>query len=93
MLCGNPEEVIEQLRAYEATGVDQVSFGFPATSSHEDALECIETFGKHVIPEFDKDPVHSTTHYRNTAVKPQLDLPTLPCRRRPRSTGRDRPRR
>jgi hypothetical protein len=31
-----------------------------------------------VIPEFDKDPVHSTTHYRRTAVKPTLDLATLP---------------
>jgi alkanesulfonate monooxygenase SsuD/methylene tetrahydromethanopterin reductase-like flavin-dependent oxidoreductase (luciferase family) len=66
MLCGDPEEVIRQLKAYEETGVDQVAFGFPNDLEHEEALECIETFGKYVIPEFDKDPVHSTDHYRNT---------------------------
>lgn len=68
MLCGNPEEVCEQLKAYERTGVDQVAFGVPNNLSHEDALECIELFGTRVIPEFDKDPVHSTTRYRDTAL-------------------------
>ena len=68
MLCGDPEEVIGQLRIYEATGVDQVSFGFPGALNYDDTLELIETFGKHVIPEFDKDPVHSTTHFRRTAT-------------------------
>jgi alkanesulfonate monooxygenase SsuD/methylene tetrahydromethanopterin reductase-like flavin-dependent oxidoreductase (luciferase family) len=68
LLCGSPEEVCEQIAAYERTGVDQVSFGFPNSLSHEEALECIELFGTKVIPEFDKDPVHSTTGYRATAV-------------------------
>jgi alkanesulfonate monooxygenase SsuD/methylene tetrahydromethanopterin reductase-like flavin-dependent oxidoreductase (luciferase family) len=68
MLCGNPEEVCEQLAAYERTGVDQVAFGFPNNLSHDDALECIELFGTRVIPEFDKDPVHSTTRYRDAAL-------------------------
>ena len=72
MLCGDPEEVIGQLRIYEATGVDQVSFGVPGALSYDDTLELIETFGKHVIPEFDKDPVHSTTHFRRTA-KPKFE--------------------
>ena len=67
LLCGTPDEVCEQLKAYEQTGVDQVSFGFPSHLSHDDAMECIELFGTKVIPEFDKDPVHRTTHYRNTA--------------------------
>ena len=40
---------------------------FPGHLSHDDALECIEPFGKYVIPEFDKDPVHSTTRYRDSA--------------------------
>ena len=68
MLCGSPEEVCEQLKAYERTGVDQVAFGFPNHLSHDDALECIELFGTQVIPEFDKDPVHSTTRYRDAAL-------------------------
>jgi alkanesulfonate monooxygenase SsuD/methylene tetrahydromethanopterin reductase-like flavin-dependent oxidoreductase (luciferase family) len=68
MLCGNPEEVVQQLGAYEETGVDQVVFGFPNDLSHDEALECIELFGTHVIPEFDHDPVHSTTRYRQAAI-------------------------
>ena len=39
---------------------------------HEKVLSSIEMFGKYVIPEFDKDPVHSTTHYRRTA-KPKFE--------------------
>ena len=60
------------MRIYDATGVDQVSFGVPGALSYDDTLELIETFGKHVIPEFDKDPVHSTTHFRRTA-KPKFE--------------------
>ncbi len=71
LLCGNPDEVIEQLKIYEQTGVDQVSFGMPGNLAYDDVLELIETFGKYVIPAFDKDPVHSTTHHRNTA-KPKF---------------------
>ena len=63
LLCGTPDEVCEQLKAYEQTGVDQVAFGFPNDLSHEDAMECIELFGTKMIPEFDKDPVHSTNRY------------------------------
>ena len=68
MLCGTPEEVCEQLKAYEQTGVDQISFGFPNHLTHDEAMECIELFGTKVIPEFDKDPVHSTTRYRDSAL-------------------------
>ena len=64
LLCGTPEEVCEQLELYERTGVDQVAFGFPNDLSHDEARECIELFGERVIPEFDRDPVHSTTRYR-----------------------------
>jgi alkanesulfonate monooxygenase SsuD/methylene tetrahydromethanopterin reductase-like flavin-dependent oxidoreductase (luciferase family) len=67
LLCGRPEEVVEQLKAYEETGVDQVVFGVPNDLSHDEALECIETFGTQVIPEFDRDPVHSTDRYRDSA--------------------------
>ncbi|HZQ84403.1 MAG TPA: LLM class flavin-dependent oxidoreductase [Acidimicrobiales bacterium] len=69
VLVGNPEEVCEQIaKGYSKVGVDQLVFGVPGDAvSHEEALECIEVFGKHVIPEFDKDPVHSTTRYRENA--------------------------
>lgn len=68
MLCGTPEEVCEQLEAYQTVGCDQVVFGFPPEGvTHEENLEMIELFGKIVIPEYDKDPVHSTTRARETA--------------------------
>ena len=69
LLCGTPEEVSEQIQAYSRVGVDQLVFGMPTDAlSHEEALECLEVFGKEVIPEFDRDLVHSTTHYREAAV-------------------------
>lgn len=83
ILCGNPAEVAEQVKAYEETGVDQVVFGMPADLAHEEALEIIETFGKKVIGEFDKDPVHRTTHQRAAAVKPSLDYPPPPMPAKP----------
>jgi hypothetical protein len=39
----------------------------------EVCTEALETFGRHVIPEYDKDPVHSTTRQREAqlpAVQP-----------------------
>jgi alkanesulfonate monooxygenase SsuD/methylene tetrahydromethanopterin reductase-like flavin-dependent oxidoreductase (luciferase family) len=62
---GTPEEAINTMRKYEAIGADQVSFGSlsddtPVTA----AIESVETFGKFVLPEFDKDPVHSTARQR-----------------------------
>ena len=68
MLCGTPEEVCEQVANYQSVGCDQLVFGFPPEGvTHEENLEMIELFGKVVIPEFDKDPVHSTTRARLTA--------------------------
>jgi alkanesulfonate monooxygenase SsuD/methylene tetrahydromethanopterin reductase-like flavin-dependent oxidoreductase (luciferase family) len=83
LLCGNPEEVAEQMKAYETTGVDQLVFGFPNDLAPDEALECIETFGKNVIPEFDKDPVHSTARYRQKAVAPKLSYPAPPMPPKP----------
>ena len=34
---------------------------------HEEVQEMLEIFGDQVIPEFDTDPVHSTTKYRAMA--------------------------
>jgi alkanesulfonate monooxygenase SsuD/methylene tetrahydromethanopterin reductase-like flavin-dependent oxidoreductase (luciferase family) len=69
LLCGTPEDVCEQLQNYVKTGVDQVVFGVPNHLSPDETIECLEMFGKQVIPEFDRDPVHSTTHYRDAARK------------------------
>jgi hypothetical protein len=34
----------------------------------ETCEEAVATFGKHVLPQFDKDPVHSTTRQREAQV-------------------------
>ena len=46
--------------------------------SHEETLEILEVFGKQVIPEFDKDPVHSTTRYRESATPKHPTRPPPP---------------
>ena len=69
MLCGTPDEVCEQVERYQSVGCDQVVFGLPGEAiEHEETLQMLELFGDQVIPEFDKDPVHSTTRYRENAV-------------------------
>ncbi|MCX7620892.1 MAG: LLM class flavin-dependent oxidoreductase [Acidimicrobiales bacterium] len=74
MLCGNPDEVCEQVERYQTVGCDQLVFGMPADGvAHEQVIEIIELFGTKVIPEFDTDPVHSTTRYRQQA-KPRYPM-------------------
>ena len=68
MAIGTPDEVTKTVERYAGTGADQLSFGMLSTSiSLENCQEAVETFGKHVLPQFDKDPVHSTTKQRLAA--------------------------
>lgn len=62
---GDPEEVAKTIERYVATGADQVSFGMLSSAIElETCQEAVATFGKHVIPQFDKDPEHSTARQR-----------------------------
>ena len=46
-----------------------MSFGALSDDTPFDAaVESIETFGKFVLPEFDHDPVHSTTRQREAQL-------------------------
>jgi len=75
LLCGSPEEVNEQIAKYQDVGCDQLVFGIPNEGfEHEEVLEMIELFGTKVIPNFDSDPVHSTTRYRENAVRKYPDF-------------------
>jgi alkanesulfonate monooxygenase SsuD/methylene tetrahydromethanopterin reductase-like flavin-dependent oxidoreductase (luciferase family) len=66
---GTPEEVAAAIAPYEAAGVDQVVFGLLSSSMNRElALEVVETFGTHVLPQFDKDPVHRTTRQREASA-------------------------
>ncbi len=67
IMVGNPEEVSEQLTAYSSVGCDQLVFGVPQDLYPDELMELIELFGDQVIPEHDRDRVHSTDRYRATA--------------------------
>jgi alkanesulfonate monooxygenase SsuD/methylene tetrahydromethanopterin reductase-like flavin-dependent oxidoreductase (luciferase family) len=75
ILCGEPDEVAEQVAKYQTVGCDQLVFGLPSDSMAEDEVyEMLELFGTKVIPQFDSDPVHSTTRYRDKAVRKYPDF-------------------
>jgi len=75
LLCGNPDEVNEQISKYQEVGCDQLVFGIPNEGfEHGEVLEMIELFGDKVIPNFDPDPVHSTTRYREAAERKYPDF-------------------
>jgi alkanesulfonate monooxygenase SsuD/methylene tetrahydromethanopterin reductase-like flavin-dependent oxidoreductase (luciferase family) len=68
-MYGTPDEVAQTAQAYADAGADQVVFGLlSSTISQELAIETVETFGRHVLPEFDRDPEHSTTRQRLAAM-------------------------
>ncbi len=75
LLCGDPDEVAEQVAKYQDVGCDQVVFGVPSDCvEHEEVLEMLELFGTKVIPQYDTDPIHSTTRYRESAVRKYPDF-------------------
>jgi len=52
--------------------VDQLIYApLTLTLDQRYVLESIETFGTHVLPKFDTDPVHRTTRQREAALKAQ----------------------
>ncbi|MHB8680582.1 MAG: LLM class flavin-dependent oxidoreductase [Acidimicrobiales bacterium] len=66
---GDPEEVAATIQRFADTGADQLSFGMLSSSMPiEICEEAVATFGKHVLPQFDKDPVHSTTRQRQAQI-------------------------
>jgi alkanesulfonate monooxygenase SsuD/methylene tetrahydromethanopterin reductase-like flavin-dependent oxidoreductase (luciferase family) len=66
---GDPEEVSKAIQRFADIGADQLSFGMLSSSmTGETCNEAVATFGKHVLPQFDKDPVHSTTRQREAQV-------------------------
>lgn len=70
LVCvGTPEEVSRSVKGYADIGADQLVFGqLSSTMPIEVAIEAVETFGKHVLPEYDRDPVHSTQRQREAYV-------------------------
>ena len=64
-IVGDPDECARAVQLYADVGCDQIIFGVLAsTQPQEVALGSVELFGRHVIPRFDRDPVHSTARMR-----------------------------
>jgi alkanesulfonate monooxygenase SsuD/methylene tetrahydromethanopterin reductase-like flavin-dependent oxidoreductase (luciferase family) len=70
LLCvGDPDDCAKSVQTYVDIGCDQLIFGqLNNTLPIEVAHQSLETFGKHVIPRFDTDPVHSTTRQRKAQL-------------------------
>ncbi len=69
---GSPEEISDVIQMYEDIGVDQLIYSpLTMTMDQKHVLRSIEAFGKHVLPKFDKDPVHSTKRQREAALRAQ----------------------
>ena len=68
LLCGDPDEVLEQSRRYESIGCDQLVFGVPLNMSWADARETLRLFGEHVVPTVDPDPIHRSSRFRDAAA-------------------------
>jgi len=66
LVCvGTPDEVNRSVQGYVDAGADQLVFGMLSTTMPvEVAIEAVETFGRHVLPNHDNDPVHSTQRQR-----------------------------
>lgn len=66
---GDPDEVAQVVGMLEAAGADSILYA-PLTMAMDQkwVLRSIETFGSHVLPRFDKDPIHSTTRQREAAL-------------------------
>ncbi|MBM3675661.1 MAG: LLM class flavin-dependent oxidoreductase [Actinobacteria bacterium] len=68
-IVGNPDTCAGVLERWQAIGVDQLILG-PSGSvyPHDLLVETVELFGNAVIPDFDRDPEHSTSRYRTDAA-------------------------
>jgi alkanesulfonate monooxygenase SsuD/methylene tetrahydromethanopterin reductase-like flavin-dependent oxidoreductase (luciferase family) len=67
-VCGDPDEVIDQLQAFVDVGCDQIGFLLPMSVPMDHAVETIRLVGRHVIPKLDPDPEHRTSRFRALAA-------------------------
>ena len=69
IICGDPDDCAAGVQKWVDEGFDQLTFS-PTTNTlpTEVIVQSMELFGREVIPQFDKDPVHSTTRYREAAA-------------------------
>ncbi|MEK6438381.1 LLM class flavin-dependent oxidoreductase [Pseudonocardia sp. T1-2H] len=66
-IVGDPDDVIQQVKAWEATGANQLLM-LRGVKTKEETLRMIRLMGDYVIPKFDLDPEHRTTRQRREAA-------------------------
>jgi alkanesulfonate monooxygenase SsuD/methylene tetrahydromethanopterin reductase-like flavin-dependent oxidoreductase (luciferase family) len=66
-LVGDPDDVLAQIRRWEAAGADQLLL-LRGTKTREQTSQMIRLVGEHIIPKVDTDPVHRTTAFRDAAA-------------------------
>jgi alkanesulfonate monooxygenase SsuD/methylene tetrahydromethanopterin reductase-like flavin-dependent oxidoreductase (luciferase family) len=65
LTCGDPDDCERAVKRYADIGCDQLIFGqLNNLLTREEGIRSVEAFGRHVIPHFDTDPVHSSTRQR-----------------------------
>jgi alkanesulfonate monooxygenase SsuD/methylene tetrahydromethanopterin reductase-like flavin-dependent oxidoreductase (luciferase family) len=67
IICGDPDEALQQCRRWQETGVDQQVFAL-GTASLEDDKRTLRLLGEHVIPHLDTELQHRTTRFREEAA-------------------------
>ncbi|HEY4376261.1 MAG TPA: LLM class flavin-dependent oxidoreductase [Acidimicrobiales bacterium] len=68
-VIGDPDDCVKAIKKWQDVGFDQLTFS-PTTNTLDTQVivDSMEMFGKEVLPQFDKDPEHSTTRYRREAA-------------------------
>jgi len=66
LIVGDPDQALDQCRAWESAGADQLVFGVGMATREQD-LETIRLMGEHVIPKIDTDPTFRTDRFRAAA--------------------------
>jgi alkanesulfonate monooxygenase SsuD/methylene tetrahydromethanopterin reductase-like flavin-dependent oxidoreductase (luciferase family) len=66
-IIGDPAQALDQCTRWAATGLDQLVLSIGG-ATFEDSLRTIELMGRHVIPLLDRDPIHRTTRFRESAM-------------------------
>jgi len=66
LICGDPDQALEQCRVWESAGADQLVFG-TGMATQEQQLETIRLLGEHVVPKIDTDPEFRSSKFRDAA--------------------------
>jgi alkanesulfonate monooxygenase SsuD/methylene tetrahydromethanopterin reductase-like flavin-dependent oxidoreductase (luciferase family) len=64
VICGDPDQALQQVRMWESAGADQLVFAMHPGAPDDTIFDTIRLLGEYVVPKVDHDPVHRTTRFR-----------------------------